>query len=236
MKKIQYILLAALLFLGLGCEKELDSEDVSRVTTYLTYELTGGELVAIPLGTAYSEPGFKAMEGSTDVSSSVTVEGTVNSSKIGVYRLTYSAENSDGFLSTTRRRVVVYDPSAPATDISGDYITRVARVAPARAFNDLNVTIEKLAPGFFYVSDFLGGFYDQGSNYQYGPAYAMTGYVTIKADNTLTLVSSYLSGWGDSLNKLENAVFNPETQTITWDAFYTSSNYNFKVTMVKENN
>ncbi|NJK96202.1 MAG: DUF5012 domain-containing protein [Bacteroidales bacterium] len=175
MKKIQYILiLAATLVFGYSCDKELESEGVSRITNYLTYDLTGGDLVTIPVGTAYTEPGFKAMEGQTDVSSSIEVDGEVDGNTIGLYTLSYSGKNSDGFSSSTERKIVVYDPNAPATDISGDYISNVARVSPARAYKDLNVSIEKLAPGFFYVSDFIGGYYDQGAGY--GSAYAVTGY------------------------------------------------------------
>lgn len=235
MKRIQYIIYAALLFIGYSCERDLESEGVSKTTSYLTYSLTGGSTVTIPVGTTYAEPGFVAKEGDKDVSNIVEVTGEVDGSEIGVYTLTYSGKNTDGFESSVERTVIVYDPAAPATDLSGSYVSNVSRVAPARAYTGLNVTIEKLAPGFFYVSDFIGGFYDQGSNYQYGPAYAVAGYFILNADNTITHVSSYNQAWGDSLNDLVNGVYDPATKTITWDAFYVlPNNFNFKVTLVKE--
>ena len=234
MKKLQYIIYIALLIVGYSCERDLESEGVSRTTSYLSFELTNGPVVTIPLGTAYTEPGFVAKEGDKDVTASVKVEGTVDATELGVYTITYSGKNSDGFESSEERTVIVYDPAAPATDLTGNYISSVSRVAPARAYTELNVSIQKMAPGFFYVSDFLGGFYDQGSNYQYGPTYAMTGYFILNADNTITHISSLAPAWGDSLNELVGGKYDPATGTITWDAFYTSSNYDFKVTLVKE--
>jgi hypothetical protein len=233
MKRIQYILFAAILFVGYSCDKELESEGVSRTTSYLTYELTGDQLLFIPQGTAYAEPGVKAMEGTTDVSQNIKVQGAVDASKVGFYTLVYSATNSDGFASSVKRDVIVYNPSSPATDLTGDYISDVRRVAPARVFSNKDVNISKVGPGVFYVSDFLGGFYDQG--FGYGETYAMTGYFVLNADNTITHIYSHVDGWGDALNDLTGGIYNPVNQTITWDAFYAPSNYNFKVTLVKAN-
>jgi len=236
MKTIHYIFVAALLFLTYSCKKDLTSEGVSKTTTYVTYDLTGGSSVAVAKGQAFVDPGYKGTEGTKDVTSTIKVNGSVDGMKVGMYTLVYSAINSDGFSSSTERTVFIYDPTAPATDLTGDYLSSVRRVSPARSFSNLQVSIKKLAPGFFYVSDFLGGFYDQGSNYKYGPAYAMTGYMQLNSDNTITLISSHVSAWGDSLNKLTTGVYDPATQGLSWDAFYTASNYDFKVTLEKVKN
>jgi len=232
MKKIFNILMMTLLaaFIS-GCKKELTSEGVSRLTEYVTFKLTNGTTVISPKGTAFVDPGFKAMEGTTDVTTKVTLSGSVNSNTTGLYVLTYTAKNSDGYSSSISRTVIVYDPAAPATNIAGSYLSNTARVAPARSFTGLSVTITKLAPGFFYVSDLLGGFYDQGSNYRYGPAYALTAYLQLNADNTLTYVSSRNAAWGDSANSFTNGVYNPVTHVITWSVNYTPSNYNWNVTL-----
>jgi len=234
MKRIIYILILIFFvsFLS-GCKKELTSEGVSRLTRYVTFELTKGALVITPKGTAFVDPGYKAMEGTTDVTTKVTKEGSVNTSKVGLYVITYSATNSDGFSASVSRSVIVYDPAAPATDLTGSYSSNVSRISPARAFTNLSVTITKKAPGFFYVSDFLGGFYDQGANYRYGPAFALTGYMQLNADNTLSYVSSYNAAWGDAANSFSNGVYNPVTNGLTWRVSYTSSNYNFVVTLTR---
>lgn len=233
MKKIHYIFVAALLFITYSCAKDLTSEGVSKTTSYVTYDLTGGATVSIARGGAFVDPGFKGTEGEKDVTSTIKVTGSVDGTKVGMYNLVYSAVNSDGFSSSVSRTVIIYDPAAPATDLTGDYLSGVRRVSPARTFTNLQVSIKKLAPGFFYISDFLGGFYDQGSNYKYGSAYAMTGYMQLNADNTITLISSHVSAWGDSLNKLTNGIYDPATKGLSWDAFYTASNYDFKVTLEK---
>lgn len=231
MKKIQYIFILASLLLTFSCKEDLTSEGVSKVTTHVAFDLTNGSFMTVPKGNAFVDPGVKATEGTTDLSSTVKVNGTVDGMNAGLYTLTYSAVNSDGFPSSTERTVIVYDPAAPATDLTGDYSSSVKRVAPARSFTDLKVSIEKLAPGFFHISDFIGGFYDQGSNYKYGPAYASSGYFQLNADNTLTHVSSNNAGFGGPLEDLTNGKYDPSTNTLSWDAFYLG--YDFKVTLEK---
>jgi hypothetical protein len=234
MKNILNILILIFLVAFLaGCKKELTSEGVSRQTFYVTFDLTKGPLVINPKGTAFVDPGFKAMEGTSDVTSKVKIDGSVNVNKVGLYTLTYSATNSDGFSASVSRSVIVYDPAAPTTDLTGSYLSNVSRISPARAFTGLSVTITKKAPGFFYVSDFLGGFYDQGANYRYGPAYALTGYMLLNADNTLSYVSSFNAAWGDAANSFTNGVYNPVTNGLTWRVSYTSSNYNFVITLTR---
>ena len=239
MKKIIMFSFLALGILVSCTQKALidtpDQVGISKVTHYITFELTGASTVTTSKGGAYVDPGYVAMEGTKDVTTKVKVQGTVDVTKVGMYNLTYVAVNTDGFSSSANRTVIVYDPAAPATDFGGNYTSNVSRAAPyARSYTGLNVSIQKLAPGFFYISDFFGGFYDQGSNYNYGPGYAMTGYVQLNPNNTLTLVSSRVAGWGDSLSKLTNAVYDPITKGLTWDAFYSASGYDFKVTLVKQ--
>jgi hypothetical protein len=238
MKNILYAFIAALLFLTYGCKRDLTSKGVSSVTDYVVFNLTGGSQVSIARGKAFVDPGYKGTEGTKDMTSSVKVTGTVDGMKVGMYSLKYSAVNSDGFSSSTDRTVIIYDPAAPATDLTANYLAGVRRVAPAASYSGLKVSIKKMAPGFFYVSDFLGGFYAQGRNYLvlYGSGYELEGYMQLNADNTLTLISSHSSAWGDSLNKLTNGVYDPATQSLSWDAFYTTSNYDFKVTLEKVKN
>lgn len=241
MKTIHYIFVAALLFLTYSCERDLTSEGVSKTTNYVTYDLTGGATLSIAKGHAFVDPGYKGLEGTKDVTSTVKVEGSVDGMTVGMYTLVYSAVNSDGFSSSTERTVFIYDPTAPPTDLTGDYLAGVIRTAPDKpmaTYSGLKVSIKKLAPGFFYVSDFIGGFYAQGRNYLNlnGPGYELEGYMQLNVDNTLTLVSSHSSAWGDSLNEFTNGVYDPATLGLSWDAFYTTTNYDFKVTLEKVKN
>jgi hypothetical protein len=150
---------------------------------------------------------------------------------VGLYHLTYSAVNADGLSSSTSRVVIVYDPTAPPTDLGGTYTCGIVRSPGGRTFVNLTASITKLAPGFFYCSDFFGGFYNLGSNYKYGPGGCMTGYFMLNANNTITVISSYVQIWSNSLTGLTNGVYTSATKTLVWDALW--AGYDFKVTLVK---
>lgn len=215
-KLIASLFVLSILFIG--CERDITTEDISSITNYVTFDLEGGSVVSIPLGQAFVEPGYVAMEGETDVTSEVQVSGSVGDG-LGVYNLSYSATNQDGFPSSVSRTVVVFDPAAPDTDISGKYIAKVDRRDPyTRSFAGLTVSIEKVAKGIFYCSDLLGGFYAQG--FAYGSSYAMTGYLSLDTDNNLTMLSSYVSGWGDSLDDMTDGKYNPATGGVSFSSYY----------------
>ena len=71
MKIFHYISIAALIILSFSCKKDLTSEVVSKITNYVTFDLTGGPTVSFAKGTAYVDPGFKGTEGTQDVTSAV---------------------------------------------------------------------------------------------------------------------------------------------------------------------
>ena len=118
MKKIYLILVIAAFALS-SCNK--DSLGVSTVTTYPTIVLKGDVAQTILVGGTYVESGFTAMAGTDDITSAVKTVGTVNSATPGVYTITYTAINKDGFTLSTRRYVGVVTAAAAAMDISGKY-------------------------------------------------------------------------------------------------------------------
>lgn len=200
-----------------------DSQDPSKVTYYITYTMNGDEVMTVPVGGTFDDPGVVAMEGETDVTANVKIDSNVDTNKVGVYTVTYSATNVDGFDSSISRTVAVYDP-AITEDMSGTYTVdpaqsnRDANGSVSNFANSFTVTLTALAPGVYEVSDFLAGWYDQGSGY--GSTYAAIGYCTLNGDNTITMLSSSVAGWGDSLTSLTNASYDPATSTVTWDADY----------------
>lgn len=228
MKTTIHILgLAALIFIA-GCEKE--TEGISFETNYATFEMTGDNPFIFAMGTAYAEPGIKAIAGEEELE--VTADSDVDTSKPGVYTVNYSATNADGFEASTSRMVIVYDPNAPTTDLSGTYVSGVIRTeadgSTPRAYNNLSVTLTKTAQGIFQVTDLLGGYYALGLNY--GSAYAMTGYIALNNNNTFTLLDSYVSGWGDGLQSFSAATYNPVAKTMTWKSGYAEGDI-FTVTL-----
>ena len=147
MKKRYLFLLISLLAIIASCSKDKiisthDRVGISKVTYYPIITLTGNTIIAIPNGTAYTDPGVKATAGSTDVP--VTTSGTIDVNTDGVYTLTYLATNSDGFSSSAVRKVVVYTTAADAAanDLSGNYL---------RPATGQIATWAKIAPGVYTV-------------------------------------------------------------------------------------
>ncbi len=223
MKKVIYSLLFFCGLAGLwGCEET--TEGLTDVTYYVNFELNGDDPMLVPVGTSFADPGVVAKEGEEDVTASVAVDSNVDAGQVGLYSVSYSAANADGFSSSIERTVIVYDP-AITTDASGDYTVDSSvsyRIygggAPAPFKGDFGVSVNQVAPGVFAVSDFLGGWYDQGA--AYGASYAMKGYFKLNADNTIEPLSSLVAGWGDSMDNMTGGKYDPETGQITWSVDY----------------
>ncbi len=119
------------------------------------------------------------------------------------------------------------------TDISGTYSTSITRTEsdgtnPRDYAGVTNIT--KVAQGIFYVDCLLGGTYSV--HYGYGPNYGMTGYIALNTDNTLSLLSSYIPGWGDGLEDFRNGVYNEGAGLPYWESGYAGGDF-YAVTMSK---
>lgn len=219
MKKIYYafiLTLGTFAFSACGDKEYTDT----KVTHYVSYELTGGETYAIPVGTTYSDPGFKAYEGTKDVTGSVVVSGTVDGNKVGFYPVTYSAVNTDGFSRSVTRNVFVYNPDI-SVDLSGSYTVGSGsyrlRGATTTAYSGQTITLTKVAPGMFYISDWIGGYYDQRAGY--GSSYALYGYLGLNADNTISGLYGFIKGWGDSFSDV-TGTYDPATGSVSMVVTY----------------
>lgn len=227
MKKIfLYSLILGLSVLGLtSCSDDDYDKTDSRITYYVSLDMQGDAFVQVPIGTSYTDAGCLATENGEDITSKVVVSGLddIDINRAGLYTVTYSATNKDGFPASVSRTVAVCDPSI-TTDLSGSWTTqsgteRVYGGTTATPFPGYAVTISLAAPGIFYVTDLFGGYYDQRAGY--GSAYACRGYLQLLADNTLVCLSSSVAGWGDSLDDDSFAgSYDPETETLTWDESY----------------
>lgn len=218
-------LMLGVLFFFTSCEKE--TEGMSKV---LHFEMQGDETLLVPVGTKFTDPGFKISLDGEDVSSDVTIAQNVNAETVGLYQVKYVYRNDHTGEEVRTRTVIVCDPSVE-TDMSGTYTTQTGTErtgsGDAVPFTGLKITINQIAPGFFEISDFLGGYYEQKA--AYGKAYACSGYVQLKKDNTFTLLSSSILPWGDTLTGLSNGVYNPEEQSVSWSADY--AEMTFKVVL-----
>lgn len=232
--KIRYLLLALLATLVLASCGDKDSEGLTRITYYPTIELTGETTMILQKGTTYEEPGYSSYLNGEDVTDKVTVTTDLNMEKSGVYTITYTTmKNDDDFDVSASRKIIVLDLNDP---IEGFYLTSASSY---RVYNDATATMgaeyETLVisngDGTYYFEDLLGGWYAQRAGY--GSSYAMTGNVAIADDGTLTLVDSYLEGWGDSLVSF-SGTYDSATSTFNYVAEYTEYAMLFYITMTKE--
>ena len=84
-------------------------------TSFPVITIAGDNPATVELGSTYTDAGATADGGET-----VTVSGTVNTSIVGTYTITYTATDADGNTSTARRTVNVVDTTAPVVTITGD--------------------------------------------------------------------------------------------------------------------
>lgn len=130
--------LAFLVLLISGCELEDPIE--STVTNYADFEVTGGQYIYWEQGEPFTDPGVIATAGGEELE--VSVEGSVDPDTPGVYVISYSAVNEDGFPASTERYVAVGNLEVAAgRDLSGNY-------TPAN-------TLTKILDGFYQASDLL---------------------------------------------------------------------------------
>ena len=81
---------------------------VEKPNIATTIHLNGDKNMTIKKGTKFTEPGYTAIDAvDGDLTNQVTVTGSVDTSKTGTYRITYSVVNSTGITASTTRVVVV---------------------------------------------------------------------------------------------------------------------------------
>lgn len=204
-----------------SCDDD-SSAGVTSITYYPVLTLKGDATMYADKGAAFTDPGCAGDLNGEDISSQLKVTGTVDTSKSGIYTLTYSATNADGFSASVSRTVIVTDPTDAKegvfyTDAANSY----RDYSGNKAFGDnFEIIIINNGDGTYHVSDLLGGWYSQKA--AYGSNYNMEGDVKFAEDGTMTLLNSLIGGWGDSLVGFSGK-FDAASSSYTWDAEYVSS-------------
>lgn len=86
--------------------------ELSRDTTIPVLSLLGEDRTIISFGSDYTDAGYTAIDDTDgDISSSVVVEGIVDTRVFGEHILTYTAKDSSGNIATAQRIVVVQTQS-----------------------------------------------------------------------------------------------------------------------------
>lgn len=232
MKNIIKILFVFLLtFSFTNCEKE--SEGLTRITYYAEIAIVDGT-VLMPIGGTYVEPGFSGNENGVDKTADIVVTNNIDAAKGGVYYVTYTLYNSDGYPTIVNRLVIVsaVDPDAPASGIYNASIVRTeADGSDPRPRGPFELVFVNEGSNVYSVSCLLGGYYSIGSGY--GDAYAAVGRIEIdKVTNTFSLLESSVAGWGDELAGFQNSTYDPGTGVVYWESIYAGGD-TFAVTLSK---
>ena len=229
MKKIFLFGLLALGMLALSsCNDDNDELTDSRLTYYADLQMQGDEFMLVPVGSSFVDPGCTGTLAGEDITSKIMIEGAdeVDPNAVGFYYITYSAVGSDGYPASVTRTVCVYDPPV-TTDISGEYTVQGGSYrywfssGATVAFSGYPVSIDIVVPGIFYISDMMGGYYDQRAGY--GSRYAMNGYIRLTNENEIIALSGLVPGWADSYDEFYDGSYDPETGTVTYDMDYAGS-------------
>ena len=82
-----------------------------------TITLKGEANMTINVGDTYTEQGATAKDDTDgDISSKITISGSVNTSKAGKYTISYSVKNSKGKTTTVKRTITVKAKETPKTE------------------------------------------------------------------------------------------------------------------------
>lgn len=229
MKKLAY-LMAFVFTLALTSCGEDSTAGMTDITYYAELTLEGETTMYVDKGDAYEEPGYSAVMNGEDVTDQVEVTSNVDTSTSGVYTITYSIVNEDGFYTTSTRTVIVLDPNDPIEGYWDTDENNYRDYEGQTAYGDsYEILIINNGDGTYYVEDLLGGWYYYRAGY--GSSYAMTGNIAIDG-STVTLVDSYIAGWGDGLDYLDQGTYDATTETLSWHVSY-AGYLEFYVTMYK---
>jgi hypothetical protein len=118
----------------------------SKILYYPAVTTQGQRLLVINQGSTFTDPGVTATLNGQPVQ--YTTSGTVNTAVPGVYNLTYSARNEQGYSASDWRTVVVVGNDVAANDFSGTYM----RYSGGAPFGQTS-TWTKVANGVYTVDN-----------------------------------------------------------------------------------
>ena len=225
MKKYISTLLGACALMALATSCGKDTEGMTGIAYYPVFELQGNPQVVIAAGTAYNDPGAVATIGGRDVSDEIKVSTQLDFAdpKPGYYTIVYSVVNSDGFAGTTSRDVIV---ASVGDEASGFYTVQpdsYRDYGSVTYFGGYPMIVYGDGSGIYKVSDLLGGWYQYRAGY--GVNYALSGEISIAADGAVSLTDSFLPGWADGAEEMENGRFDSQTGTLSWDVMYAGMHF-----------
>ena len=125
--------------------------DTTANTTPPVIVLNGDAVINIKMGDIFTDPGATATD-NMDASVAVTVSGTVDTSKVGFYTITYNAIDVAGNAAAVTRTVNVTDSTPPVITLNGDSVIdlKIGETFAdpgATAVDDQDLNIQVIATG-----------------------------------------------------------------------------------------
>ena len=224
----------AVLAVCASCEK-VDHAVNQFVTVYPAITLAEGSTVVHQVGTPWKDPGVKAVLEGNDITHQLTIVDEVDPDVSGIYTVTYSFVNKDGFPSNSVRTVIVYDvANANPTDISGTYNSSLVEDSDGWSPKTYPVKITKgPGTGLFYIADLFCGFWETGR--EYGPSYAFKAFIQLNLDNTIDILS-VTNDWEGTVavsSQLDGCHYDPETGNVVMHWAWTGWQDSFVCTYSK---
>ncbi len=238
MKKLFiYITLVAITLIG--CNNDLESEGLSRITYFPEFILEGDDFYIIDEGEDFVEPGISVLEQGTEIPFTATFRGRYtgySGSTIGVdadqYNLTYNAVNKDGFAASESRTIAAVNTGDLLTSIEGAYSADPVRINGVSYHPNL-VMIWKTAPNVYEISCSVAGFYADGRG-DGDISLARGGTITVNnlASNDFTFTSAYIENFGVDI-EIKSMTVDATTKSITFVSEGNFANGKWNVTMTQ---
>lgn len=222
-----------------GCNNDLESEGISRITYFPEFELEGGDFYLLDEGEPFVDPGVTVLEQGTEIPFTVTYNGRYSGysgSSIGTdpdqYTLTYNAVNRDGFAASASRTIIAVNTGDLVTSIEGAYISDPVRINGV-SYDPSVVLIWEVAPNVYEISCSVGGFYADGRG-DGDASLSKGGTITVNdlASNDFTFTTGYIENF-DSDVGITSMTVDPDTKTITFVAEGDFANGKWNVTMTQ---
>jgi hypothetical protein len=196
MKNI-FVILLCILIMG-ACKKDKDVVSKEVTVSYPQITLNGDKYVSLHIGESYTDPGASVFDDVNGSTSNVSADkSTLDINTPGLYYISYTAKNANGYISSAARYIAVTDYD-DATDLSGVY---------QRTANGITVNLTKVARGM-YMTDDMGG---AGIN--------DVGYFTVIDESTIDLGAQLSESLGTEIDGANESL----TITSPDDIVYTYS-------------
>ncbi|HNB82790.1 MAG TPA: DUF5011 domain-containing protein [Chitinophagaceae bacterium] len=147
MNKIKISLLAMAALFAVACHKKTKNVSMTVTASYPVITINGSQFMSIPVGGSFTDAGATAVDTVlNETLSPISVTNDIDPTTPGFYTVQYTFKNSNGYVNTAARFVLVTNIS-DTLDYSGVY---------RRTSNNAPMNVAKVAAGL-YSTDNVGG-------------------------------------------------------------------------------